>query len=112
MFIEIMYFVEHQLTLHSQKWYTIAVYAVLKAGGVFVPLDPSHPETRLRSLIEKVGAKLVLTSSEQQSKLALTTVIPAIAIDDDLLSRCISSVIEERVTPDNAAYIIFTSGST
>ena len=60
-----------------------------------MPLDPSHPETRLRSLIEKVGAKLVLTSSEQQSKLALTTLLPVIAIDDDLLSRCISSVVDE-----------------
>lgn len=85
---------------------------MLKAGGAFVPLDPSHPETRLRSLIEKVGAKLVLTSSEQQSKLALTTLLPVIAIDDDLLTRCISSVVDESVKPGNAAYIIFTSGST
>jgi non-ribosomal peptide synthetase component F len=66
----------------------------------------------LRSLIDKVGAKLVLTSSEQQSKLAPATQLPVIAIDDDLLSKCISSVVDESVTPGNAAYIIFTSGST
>jgi non-ribosomal peptide synthetase component F len=101
-----------QLTTKWQKWYTVAVYAVLKAGGAFVPLDPSHPETRLRSLIEKVGAKIVLTSADQQAKLALTTLLPVIAIDDDLLSKCVSSTVDESVTPGNAAYIIFTSGST
>jgi non-ribosomal peptide synthetase component F len=101
-----------KLTLHPQKWYTIAVYAVLKAGGAFVPLDPSHPESRLRSLIEKVGAKIVLTSSEQQSKLALATLLPVVAVDDDLLSRCVSSAVDNSVKPNNAAYIIFTSGST
>lgn len=96
----------------SQKWYTIAVYSVLKAGGAFVPLDPSHPESRLRSLIEKVGAKIVLSSSAQQSKVALATEQPVIAIDDDLLAKCFSSTLKNEVTPGNAAYIIFTSGST
>jgi non-ribosomal peptide synthetase component F len=88
------------------------VYSVLKAGGAFVPLDPSHPESRLRSLIDKVGAKIVLTSSEQQSKLALATLLPVVAIDDDLLSRCASVAVRKIVKPGNAAYLIFTSGST
>jgi non-ribosomal peptide synthetase component F len=88
------------------------VYSVLKAGGAFVPLDPSHPESRLRSLIEKVGAKIVLTSSEQQSKLVLATLLPVVAIDDDLLSRCVSVAVRKIVKPNNAAYLIFTSGST
>lgn len=90
----------------------IAMYGVLKAGGAFVPLDPSHPESRLRSLIDKVGAEVVLTSAEQQSKVALATMQPVIAVDDDLLERCLSTDINNTVTPSNAAYIIFTSGST
>ncbi|KAM0723808.1 hypothetical protein Q7P37_000798 [Cladosporium fusiforme] len=100
------------LCFEKTKWYMIALFAVLKAGGAFVPLDPSHPESRLRSLIDKVGAKVVLTSAEQQSKVALATLQPVIAVDDDLLSTCTSLVVEDNVTPSNAAYIIFTSGST
>lgn len=101
-----------KLTIDQQKWYTIAVYAVLKAGGAFVPLDPSHPESRLRSLITKVGAKIVLTSSAQQSKLALTTLLPVVAIDDELLSRCYSTAVQSLVSPSHPAYVIYTSGST
>ncbi|WP_028546570.1 non-ribosomal peptide synthetase [Paenibacillus taiwanensis] len=39
----------------------VAVLAVLKAGGTFVPIDPEYPETRIRYMLADSGAKLVLT---------------------------------------------------
>ena len=91
--------------------------AVLKAGGAFVPLDPSHPVERLRGLCDSVGAKLLLCSHHHAESLegVSDSVLP---IDDDTIVNATqtgdttldmsASVTSSR----NAAYVIFTSGST
>ena len=91
--------------------------AVLKAGGAFVPLDPSHPFDRLRGLCDSVGAKLVLCSNHLAQGLTgvADKVLP---LDDSTITKAataksadaIASTI--RVSSANAAYVIFTSGST
>ena len=45
-------------------WAIVAMLAVLQAGGAFVPLDPSHPLGRLQNIISRVGARLLLISSD------------------------------------------------
>lgn len=98
-----------------QKWYVVAAFAVMKAGGAFVPLDPSHPIPRLQSLAHKLEASILLTSgdlAEQMSEVVATVVqvdedsinsLPALPESTGYVSRC---------EPRNAAYVIFTSGST
>lgn len=91
--------------------------AVLKAGGAFVPLDPTHPSDRLRGLCESVGAKLVLCSSKLVQVLAgiVDKVVP---VDDTTIAEIAHTEPkkepESAPTPSssNAAYVIFTSGST
>lgn len=88
---------------------------VMRAGGAFVPLDPSHPLDRLRGLCESVGAKLVLSAAQLAEKLAgvVDTVLP---IDQETITQ--ASKGNSQTTPvstvrsTNAAYVIFTSGST
>src|SRR5437764_1155284 len=43
---------------------------ILKAGGVYVPLDPSYPQERLRLVVEDAGIKVVLTQERLQQRLA------------------------------------------
>ncbi len=91
--------------------------AVLKAGGAFVPLDPSHPADRLRGLCESVGAKLMLCSNQLTHLLTgvVETVLP---VDDGAVAE--STQTEDwgkqksvpTTSSSNAAYVIFTSGST
>lgn len=93
--------------------------AVLKAGGAFVPLDPSHPVERLRGLCQSVGARLVLCSGHLVEMLAsvVDTVLP---VDDSTLAETTPAEHGETTadipTPcassTNPAYVIFTSGST
>ncbi|KAK4184411.1 non-ribosomal peptide synthetase [Podospora australis] len=102
------------LCFDKSKWTVVSMVAVMKAGGAFVPLDPSHPVERIRSLCESVGARLLLCSPRHQSMLAevLPTVLP---IDDQTLSLSDNkahNVDLPKVSPSNTAYIIFTSGST
>lgn len=102
------------LCFDKSKWTVVSMLAVLKAGGAFVPLDPSHPVERIRSLCESVGARLLLCSPRHRRMLAdvLPTVIP---VDGEALipSENDASIVElPKASPSNAAYIIFTSGST
>ena len=85
--------------------------AVLKAGGAFVPLDPSHPVERLRSLCESVGAALVLCS-RRHAETAAAIAKSAFAIDDAVLEELEAVCVGSTVSPTNAAYVIFTSGSS
>ena len=91
--------------------------AVLRAGGAFVPLDPSHPVERLRHLCESVGANVVLCSGHLSQMLAgvVDTVLP---VNDGTIAELDHPKPDNRslniseVSSANAAYIIFTSGST
>lgn len=86
---------------------------VMKAGGAFVPLDPSHPVPRLQGLVRSVDAKVVLCSRRHVELLATVSdmVLP---VDEDLVSEPLVQYMDRvnPVTNQNAAYLIFTSGST
>ena len=104
------------VTLFFEKsaWYVIAQVAVLKAGGAFVSLDPSHPEARLRGLVEDVEAHVMLCSvkhTEKASRLCNTAFAVCEATIDGLT---IPATIMPASTPNvnHAAYAIFTSGTT
>ncbi|KAJ0418108.1 hypothetical protein BJY00DRAFT_315323 [Aspergillus carlsbadensis] len=99
----------------SEMWYFVAVLAVLKAGGAFVPLDPSHPPARLQSLIKKVNAKLILCSEWHADRLLGLSeiVIPLSQTTFDRIRPApVGFISSDEVNCTNAAYVIFTSGST
>jgi len=87
--------------------------AVMKAGGAFVPLDPSHPIPRLQALAHSVDAALVLCSRRHLGLLGAIsdTVLP---VDDDTIIQLTvtKSARISQVNSSNAAYLMFTSGST
>jgi non-ribosomal peptide synthetase component F len=86
--------------------------AVLKAGGAFVPLDPMHPESRLQFLIQSVKAQLILCTPCYRDKLCSASAASVIAVDESLLEECSEANISCTVNGSNAAYVMFTSGST
>jgi amino acid adenylation domain-containing protein/non-ribosomal peptide synthase protein (TIGR01720 family) len=89
-----------------------AMLAVLKAGGVYVPLDAAYPAGRLAFMLEDSGARLVVTESRLLDRLpdsgAGRVVLDADAIDpeSDEPSPSIG------LAPENLAYVVYTSGST
>jgi amino acid adenylation domain-containing protein/non-ribosomal peptide synthase protein (TIGR01720 family) len=91
----------------------VAILGVLKAGMVYVPMDPSLPEQRMRFMAEDSGIKMLLTSPDEVVKLA--SVAPQLQAVSLAELSCIvsnSSVSNWQVRPDSPAYVIYTSGST
>lgn len=75
----------------------ITALGVLKAGGVYLPVDPTYPEDRLSFILGDADAKLVLR--EPVSGLgSYPTTAPAALL--------------RPLSPQNTAYLIYTSGST
>ncbi|OAL51558.1 acetyl-CoA synthetase-like protein [Pyrenochaeta sp. DS3sAY3a] len=98
----------------KSSWAIVSMIAIMKAGGAYVPLDPKHPQTRLQELITDVGAKVVLCSRGHHAKASEVAAKPLI-IDQRAfkkLSLPSGSKPTPNCTPDNAAYCLFTSGTT
>ena len=91
----------------------IGFLAVLKASGVYVPLDPNYPLDRLNFMIEETGLKVLLTTSRLADSLPHFQ-ISVIELDQDweIISQETSSALPVNITPGNLAYVIYTSGST
>ncbi len=91
----------------------VAILGVLKAGGVYVPLDPEYPKDRLAYMIRDSGISLLLTRQSLASKLA-TEGVDVLCVDLERKSIALESREnpDSRATPANLAYMIFTSGST
>ena len=90
-----------------------AVLGVLKAGKIYVALDPSHPAARALKMLEDAQVGLIVTDKEHLSKGRELARATGRVLN---LSELDSSLSEENVpisiSADTLAYIIYTSGST
>ncbi|MFE7801363.1 amino acid adenylation domain-containing protein [Nocardia sp. NPDC057440] len=90
----------------------VALTAIVEAGGAWVPIDPDHPDERIRSVLDSAAPRCVVTTSGDAFIVA-----PAHAVDTlDLSQLSPEPVLDaERGAPlrgDHPAYVIYTSGST
>lgn len=100
--------------------FLICMLALFKAGGAYLPLDPGHPPTRMRHVLEHSGSRLVLATKDFAPLLAQTLKAmragpaPEVLYLEDL--RFSGGQAAENVppsaNPSNLAYVIYTSGST
>src|SRR5262245_16829426 len=90
----------------------VGLLGILRAGGVYVPLDPGYPQKRLDFLLADSAASLVLTQDHLRHRLAGSTA-PLLGLDDLQLIPCPSfDPTPSPLAPLHAAYVIYTSGST
>ncbi|RYZ33473.1 MAG: non-ribosomal peptide synthetase, partial [Myxococcaceae bacterium] len=91
----------------------VAFLAVLKAGGAFVPLDPSAPDARKAYILENSRASVLLTTQALaegwQPDIAHVVKLDAEAARLAALSE---EPLPPSAGPDNLAYVLYTSGST
>jgi amino acid adenylation domain-containing protein len=90
----------------------VSVLAVLKAGGGYVPLDPSLPRERLRQIVQRSGMTLAIT--EPSSRLHLPDDgVHVIDVEEAIDTRESGATNLDGVTRRHQmAYVLYTSGST
>lgn len=91
----------------------IAMLAVLKAGGGYVPMDPTHPASRLQEIVTATKASVVLCSP-QYEELGRTLAERSFTVSSKTFDmfKSVNATANTTVNPDNTCYVIFTSGST
>lgn len=108
----------------------ISMFGVLKAGGVYVPLDPAAPADRVSYIIENCEIRILITNNAKRRSLDAKTIAAltlSVLTDSDtqadqgeeavlVWSKLLqySSTASPRVTltETDLAYILYTSGST
>ena len=93
----------------------VAIYATLKAGGAYMPLDPDYPSERIAFMIDESVPAVVLTQSHLEARLPETNA-PTLVLDSSQVREALAVESADapapRAAPNNLAYIIYTSGST
>jgi amino acid adenylation domain-containing protein len=89
-----------------------ALLGIWLAGGCYVPLDPLAPADRLRRVVESSGARAVLTGDPRpQWDPGLPQGVATYRVDE-LASHDATTAPSRAATARQAAYMLFTSGST
>ncbi|NEQ79180.1 MAG: amino acid adenylation domain-containing protein [Moorea sp. SIO2I5] len=91
----------------------VGLLGTLKAGGAYIPIDPSYPQQRVAYMLEDAAVSILLTTE------SLLELIPkhqaqTVCLDRDLQAISLNSQENPaiNVSPQNLAYVIYTSGST
>jgi amino acid adenylation domain-containing protein len=89
----------------------VGLLSILKAGGVYVPLDPAHPDERLNFMLADTGAEVVLVHAGTRERMRGRARLLDVG-STDLQTEGDGSSLGVRVPAESLAYVIYTSGST
>ena len=98
----------------------VAIWAIVRTGAAYVPIDPMYPAGRIAHMLHDAGAGLIITTSDHASTLP-TRGTPTLVIDESAVRRELASTspapirddeLPRPIDLDQLAYMIYTSGST
>ncbi|HEX6701788.1 MAG TPA: amino acid adenylation domain-containing protein [Gaiellaceae bacterium] len=85
----------------------VALLAVLKSGGAYVPVDPAYPEERIRFMLEDAQPRVVVTTAALSARMSA----PRTLLVEEPLAEPDSNP-QPLAGPEHLAYVLYTSGST
>lgn len=101
------------LLLEKNASIIAAILGVLKAGKIYVPLDPSHPQAKSAAILEDSQAEAIVTNRRNLALAGEIARESCTAIDFDAIDPALSTEnLSLSISPDSLAYILYTSGST
>jgi amino acid adenylation domain-containing protein len=94
----------------------VALLAVLKAGGAYLPLDVRAPASRMCAVFEQTGARVLLVDKAMNAHPFTAQAAElggeAFLVDEAVTLAGDDAPLPVRCVPDQVAYVMFTSGST
>ena len=103
------------LFMHRSFALAVAMLAILKAGGAFMPLDPEYPPGRVKVMVRDAKPRVILTQPHLVATLgAIASDVDLVAMPDDggRVPSSFGLAVETDIRPEHLAYVIYTSGST
>ncbi|QSQ25383.1 amino acid adenylation domain-containing protein [Pyxidicoccus parkwayensis] len=92
--------------------YIVGALGILKAGGIYMPLDPAYPADRLRQVVRDSGALAVVTQQSLAPAMQGVDVSTFCLDAEPTLDLQPTHAPRTEVLAENVAYLIYTSGST
>ncbi|TDP41633.1 non-ribosomal peptide synthase/polyketide synthase [Nocardia ignorata] len=97
----------------------VGLYAVIVAGGTYVPIDPDHPAERIARVLDIARPACLLTTSRDRADLPTSVGrgIDVVVLDEIETAELSGLPVDDAerthpLRPEHTAYVIFTSGST
>ena len=96
---------------------SIAILGVLKAGGVYIPIDPNYPNKRVATILEDAQVELILSQFQLETELQTelsSNQTKCINLDrsSHVIAQHSTDNCLNQIDSENLAYVIYTSGST
>jgi len=95
--------------LERSAQFLACLLGILKAGGVYVPLDPDYPASYLRHILDNAQPRIVITDRALAPRLGSTQ---AVLLELETLAGYPTHDLQAVLSPEHLAYIMYTSGST
>ncbi|HZR97744.1 MAG TPA: amino acid adenylation domain-containing protein [Chloroflexota bacterium] len=101
------------LCLERSVEMVVALLGVLKAGGAYLPLDPTYPHDRLAFMLDEAAPPVVLTQARLRERLPASAA-RVLCLDADWAAVAgeAATAPGRAVKPEDLAYVLYTSGST
>jgi non-ribosomal peptide synthetase-like protein len=95
----------------------VAILACLKAGAAYVPIDPGHPDERIRYIVEEAELGLILSEQSLVDRVWRAFAGTILSLDTDAAAIAAEPATrltrdETRLKPHDLCYVIYTSGTT
>ncbi|URD52324.1 amino acid adenylation domain-containing protein [Chroococcidiopsis sp. CCNUC1] len=90
----------------------VAALGILHAGAAYLPIDATVGKERLDYLLENGKAEIVLTQSWLDDRLEWSDRVQRLCVDRENLENIDDRPLEPIQTPDDLAFVLYTSGST
>ncbi len=103
------------------EWLPVIFAAVLRAGAVYVPADPSYPLDRIEYMLGDSEQRLMVTAVSPERRLAAEISIPVLDLADEAVRAELAAAertpiradeLARPIHPLDAAYLLYTSGTT
>jgi amino acid adenylation domain-containing protein len=106
----------------------VGIFGILKAGGIYVPLDPQAPVERIGYMINDCGIRYLITTNKLRmiSERVVIPTVEVMLLTDTATHDCLkiqtvaweniesesTSVLPQSMISNDVAYLLYTSGST
>jgi amino acid adenylation domain-containing protein len=104
------------LCLDRSKHMLIAILAVLKAGGAYLPMDSTYPDERIKHIMQDSASNIVLTNEAHKERLDKVISQSIVPIDSAIFQEELANLPTQnpgiKSKSSHLAYVIYTSGTT